>query len=822
MSLLAQLNLRPPATMLAKQCVEAASAEKELMRQIKQAWEENRASAREAGNEQMLAVIKTAAESRKKAEAMADPAKRTELLKNASERAREEIAAARKLLGLKKAEKEKELAQGETKRETHAKGGIGQGKVNGDVSREVQHMLFKGKSGSEIKAEAVFGNKGSLKIEPVPFLEPPEFDVTFEYSQELELGLKGKAGKWGKAGASGSVKVEVSLTRHIDSEAVMKAYGELARAGQGGGFAELRLAAAVASDHLGDIVALINDVRGAGGSVGGLDGIDFLAMAEGDKYKKEIVDEESINAGVSGVRGAASISSGRTGKVSREVSRKSGKWVIVMSAENETQSQGSVGASSGLVGMSGSKDSSSSTTHRIQFELDETDADLADRFRQIMAAATMAQMKSLRTQLDKVKSTELNASSQGEGGSAQIDVAGQSLGVAHQGERMSGVLDGAQGDKVHIEGGAHSDGASVCSLGRTLAGGGHSESWLGTSNDEEASGQSEQSDDSADLFDSAKALAGSALKMLGVATGQAEFLQQRKHLEADFLPDESFRALVRLARNKDDWDHCGLQAGDNTAYFEWAKLRGKVDAAKGNRNAINAALADLNAGHGRGLHNILTYAANMSGKTTETFELPQALAKRKELYESFVLDDPVEEAMKGTPAKAAKKLAQLAQQVEGLRNEILQHMKEFRGEDVALDMCGRLDQTLARVRRAQSEAEESASEGSEMVSRAGGKEAMRKRAEAIERVTSLKRRIDAAHATEQAEYADWQDHLGGDKKVLLGHRDRVFPLHSKWRALIAELGTALQEAGEGYDPREAGRVAPDETTLKVLQKMSRF
>src|SRR5436190_9955347 len=69
------------------------------------------------------------------------------------------------------------------------------------------------------------------------------------------------------------------------------------------------------------------------------------------------------------------------------------------------------------------------------------------------------------------------------------------------------------------------------------------------------------------------------------------------------------------------------------------------------------------------------------------------------MFHSFVLGDPVAEPPQaGDDCAVPTRLNGMAQQMQGLRDDLSKHMKEFGRKEDCLDMCDRLDLKLDGVR----------------------------------------------------------------------------------------------------------------------------
>ena len=213
-------------------------------------------------------------------------------------------------------------------------------------------------------------------------------------------------------------------------------------------------------------------------------------------------------------------------------------------------------------------------------------------------------------------------------------------------------------------------------------------------------GQTTSTSGETDVVGSAKAFVNAVTdspgKALGVLTGNEKFMKEKVHQSGVSMSDASYERLVKLAAQSESvW--IKFWAGSMATLADWRKTRIRIrNAPEGDRAEVAAALADFESGSGRGRHE--TVRAAITG-TVVPFEFPDALSSRKPMYESFVLADPIAEALgAGNEAAALAKLGDLVQQMQGLRDDLSKNLKAFGRPEDCLDMCDRLDHRIEAAR----------------------------------------------------------------------------------------------------------------------------
>lgn len=844
MPLLAALGLKPTKK-LADQAA-AAQAKSELLAQMSDVAKQASTVTDAAAKAELLAALKSADGERKAVESLGDQSKRAQKLEEIKKglQAKATAAATKLAKAMGRAVKPEEeaqkvkLADGRTMSEEAKiakKAVFGAGKLGVGVEGEYKQEIEDGKGG-KVERTAGFGGKGYVEVAEVPYKTPAQFEVKFVFSGEAKLASSkerktDESSK--KAKMSASAEIEFSI-KHVFDTREMEAFRQHVKDGKAGAWPELKLAYAVVAGQSDALPALVAQVKAAGGSVSGLAG-----MKEGDEQELSVKvgAGADVSAGKKGFGFALGVSV--NGSVTRSLKREGGKYVFTMTSNQSVTGKGGAGFAQSGAGMIVGKSVNQHEMEQVIFELDESHPKRDEMGKLIMAAKTLPELKALRGRLKDVPSYVTTATGGGTADSTGMSLLGGGLNVEGSSDFTAVKTVGPDGKVSRAYSGSNTAGASASVLGQTVAGATRTDAFVGgAGSDNQGFGQSSETNTETDLVDSAKSLLTSAmdspLAAAGKLIGDDPLLKKRVQQEGVVMDDTSYARLVKLAAGpKRDWER--YWCGAVQTYTDWAATREKVRKAGDDRQAIAKAIAEFEAGSSRGRHD--TVRAAVAG-TVIPFEFPDALKGRKDLFESLVTSDPLEE-LKGDDAARTARLNTLKQQIEGLRNDLGKHIKEFRNKDDCLDMCDRLDKQLERVvaelrkhaprPAAKKEKLTSGGPAEEAVSRPDDAEAQAKR-EAIEaRINALKRKISEAHQVEQATFAQWEKDNQGDtilgflpthedQRKLAGHENELRKLYKKWDGFVAELRQALQEAGKPHDPAEADAVVPDRKRFTAVWK----
>jgi len=863
MSLFATLNLKPPKNFQPRggaakpdgAAADPAKAEAALVQRMNTLFKEagelsarattpDQKEAAAAAQKQMAEVMKVAESARKAAQSMKVAADRAEALKVATE--------TMQVQGRKVMEKHLPMVMGaidlanalspkKPKEDPDRPGWHKEGEVKNKpiiskdalgAGRSVEGALAnKDAKGNAITVKGGFGGKSWVDWKEKPLIDPPEYELSFHMSFEVEASLAGKL----KSGAGFKIdagkEIKISITHEVKGQPQKDAYLAAVQGGRGlGGFPELQLADALTHQRVETMQSLMAAVRSLGGSVGGL-----LDMADGDVVELEGTEKLGASAGANGSKNFAQLAAkfgvqvgtSRVGTVTRTVKRSGSKWVFEYAASD--QSSDNAAASASYAGVGGGVAVSQSSQHVVQmsFEVPETHPQLRETLERIAAADSLEALKALRTQLKGVRWTlaEGQAGGSGHGVSAKGAVADVALAFSQ--ERGHAVAETSDGGKLTSESGANKRGGALGVLGQDLVGDSRKQSYTGAADQNNVgTGDLNQTDESFDIIESGKKLLKSPLAALGVITNDEELLDKKKHQEGVSLSDADFGSLAELAKDKRDWDHFLGYCGDSKSMLAWTEMRQRVIG--GNRASINAAFADFESHGGSGLHEAVRAALNRksSTPTAQEYEFPASISKYKDMYEGFVRADPMEEVREaGDAARMRKKFSDLEQQMVKLTSEITKHANEFRSPDLSIRMCKEIDAVLTRFRREGRKLLKE-TEAAQSIESAPGEDKAQAQEEVEARIQALKRDIGSAHIVEGEQFKAWEEELdsffGANTKKVLAFRSRMMKLHSDWRGLILDLRQVLKDAGPSYDPREADLVKPDNDKLQSLIRRSRL
>jgi hypothetical protein len=838
MSLLKSLQLAAPRPDALKRAAECQQARDELEATMKDAAKASAEIADPDHRKQVVEALKSAAEDLKKAGAMGSQAESEKLMKAALKKVQD--AAITKLGGTPRPEKAPE-AVNKTSRETATKAIVGANKLGVGREATLAREVDDGK-GNKDKRSIGFGGKGWVEVQQVPYVKPERYEVTFQFSAEVKAGAsaerKSGGGTERKAAVSASIAVEVSMKHTFDS-AQMQAYVAAVKAGRGSGHAELMLAAAAIQGKADDVRALVAQVRAQGGSASALGG-----LKDGDELETTLKRQVEGEGGVSGKGVGVQFGVSVSGSLTRNVKKEGGKVLIGLRSSAATSGSAGVGGGANGVGMNLAGSRNEQSSEEVVFVIDEKDPKFAEQVRKLMAATSVDAMKRLRGELKGVDSYVTQTAIQGSGQNTGAEVLGVGLNVFGSNQRGRSETAGPDGKTV-VHSGSNTAGAALSVGGKEVASGRRTDGFVGGRDaGGKGFGQTTTTSGETDVVGSATAFVNAVTdspgKALGVLTGNEKFMKEKVHQSGVSMSDASYERLVKLAQQGESvW--IKFWAGSMATLQDWRKTRVRIRSAGDDRAAVAAALADFESGSGRGRHE--TVRAAITG-TVIPFEFPDALASRKPMYESFVMADPIAEALgAGNGAAALARLVDLVQQMQGLRDDLSKNLKAFGRPEDCLDMCDRLDHRIESARgevaRLKKNALPKPSAAKAVASNGNGApmsvdpqleaDARDKRQAAIERVNALKRKIGDAYQVEQDVFAQWaKDNQGdtilgflpthADQIKLSAHEDRLRRLYPVWDGYVKQLREALAQAGEGHDPREADAVKPDRRRYTELYK----
>lgn len=837
MGLLSSLGLPPTPALRARKERETA----ELRALVQEAAQLTRELADAQAREQLAAALKAAAAAQKSA-SVEDRSGSTEQLKAA-------LVAARRAVGLKveDEEDEEDEARGPSakkERKGDAKPIIGDGKFGGGYTSTWSDERSDGRGGST-RREKAFGGKASISYAEVPKSRPARYTLDFQFKAEVKGGLSAerrppgdKDGRRWKASASASVSASVAFSmKHTFDAAELKRYLAAALAGQGGGHAELQLAARASADRVDDLDALLAQVRTLGGSVSGL-----RQMKDGDETSLELAGgaEGEVGGALRGV--SLSLGVSVSGSLTRTIKLEKGCYVVTLAGVREAERHGALGAAAQYVGLKVGGQQNRRGSETLHFELAQDHPHFEARAARLLAARTVDEMRGLRAELKDVPSWDTSARSAGSGHEVEASLFGVGLGVGATRQRGEAATLGPDGKTVVVHDGSGGRSARLSVFGQPIASVGSDERVIaGADADNRGFGETRRTETESNIFASAKAVYDKVVgegKVVGtvggLATGEEEFEHETIHVEGMLLDDASYDRLIRLARiGGRPWGE--FARGQQDTYTAWRKLGEQIYKARADRAQVARLLADFGAGSSRGRHDTLRGA--LTGAAVP-FEFPDAIKAHKKSFDRLVGNDPLPAALKaGGELDVLQALGELEQDIGSFRATLVKHRQSFRRPQDNLDMCDRLDMRLRSV-RAERRKREKLLEGanhdeqvSEEVLESRPEETPQEQAQAdaAERVRELKEKISEAHEIEQRVFARWADDNRGEKTWYGGrtkadgskvgaHARTLDELYVQWDRHVAELRRALAEAGPGYDPAEADVIVPDRARWATLRR----
>jgi hypothetical protein len=861
MALLKTLGLPPPkaanksTNKATTTDAETQRARAELERKIAEMARGVAAIADPTTHAEAAAALKAADEMRKKIVAMGDQVGRAERYKKVSDYVEIKV---RKKLGAENAEQKKnredyekreraEAAGEEVPEEPHKAGvklerklavkavaGAGKFGLGGELS---QTKESDDGHGGKTKLSGAFGGKVWVESKKEP--DKDEYVVSFHFSGSVSAGTEvereGKASV--KGGLSIKTEAEFSISHRFDAEENRRYLADVRR-DHPGDWPELELAGkAMRGDLSGPAAeALLAQVRAQGGTVGAL-----KQMKEGDESEAAQTGEVEAEAGVSLGKGGTGVGvqvgTKLVGSLSRKIAREGGKFVITMRSAKAMGTSGGAGVAIAGGGMNVAVSDTLHSSLEIRFELDERHPKFDHRARQILAAHSIEDAKSLRVQVKDVPSYETESSGETREQIDSSSVHAVGLDVEKTSDFTKVVSRGPDGSEVEVYSGSNRLGASAKIGDRRVAGGSTTdELTAGSGNDNEGFGETTSTKRESDYGRSLDKIAETMKKgdmgaLVGMATGDTKVLQEKVELKGGAFKDDAYQRLIALAaKGEAAWTQ-GLRAhgwdADSHTMLDWITVRAKIVDADGDRKRIARALAEFESGVGTGRHETVRVAL---GETISAFEFPESMAARRPLYDSLVIEDPIEPALSGGDEKVvAAKLRSIVGQLDTLRKELTaaHGREEFRSKSTYLEMCQRVDTRRAEVREAAAlvassarevEAKAAAAklpakERRAAIAKAEGAsaaDAAKTRRDVLaQRVQDLRNNLNESFQAEAAIFKRWEEDLKGSKALgflpvgpdldkLIAHQKQLRELYPKWEEDLAAVRALMKQADSGF------------------------
>ena len=704
------------------------------------------------------------------------------------------------------------------------------GKLGVGVGHEGE-LEKKTKKGDVVSCTAGFDGKAWVESAIVPYKVPAEIEMTFH------LVVGGKAGAGIKrdreqgvgGGVHGAVSVELELVhKRTLPEAASKAYLDAVKAGNGGGWEELRALKLAVAGSIGEARGLIKKLGGT-----------EKVMAEGEESEQSLATTAEGGADVSAKKGAfgigLSIGASASGSLKRKIAMKDGRYWITLEAAVSGTTQGGAGVAVEGIGMNVSGEKEKHRSRAITIVVDPAKPQDKPLLQQALAAKSMAAMDALRKQFPN-QSFDATTEGSGEGKGVGVSAGGVGIVIADKTFGADTTIVGPDG-VTRISTGGNTGGASGTVGDKVLAGSRTTDQFTGGAGpDNKGFGETAQTETHGDLMAGLGELADKLKKSplttaKNLKDGKEELSKEVTHVEGAALTDDSYDQLAMRAKaGRTTWGK--YWRGSIAAYTDWMATHAKVLAAGPDRQKIAQAIAGFERGSGRGRHETVR---NAIAGTEVVFEFPAALAAKKPFYDKLIVNNPIPAALgTGKPAEVVKKLDELRQQLTGFRDDMSKSQGAFGRLDDYQDMAERIDQRRDQVlaalstARTKAKAEEDEKKGVNQFTPAAPTQSKLDPAKEQERietaarhVNELKQSIGDAYQQEQAVFVQWDKELDRtwtkpDLIKLYQHRDKLKALYPHWDKQREAFRQALTEAGKGFDPAEADVLKPDRKRYKAL------
>ena len=588
-----------------------------------------------------------------------------------------------------------------------ARGGgvfLAPGTAGGSANFGVNTTQDRGK-GITTGQSASFDGAVSVDVAEIADSNPKKYRVTLRVDLNGQLGVSANKtssgenaniGAWAQAGAS----VSGSFSHEMSAEDA-EAYRAAARTGAGGQYQELEIARLLATHRADAAGSLLQQINAAKGSA---DAAKHLAKGDVAQVAVRASGGGGLNAGVGKAGGSgAGISFGlfSNGTIERRIEQRNGKIVVTMRVLSEKgRTMGATG-SEGVASFGYSNTRADNATRSVSFSLDPNDPNFDARFNSITAASSIEQLDALRgTHKDLVSGTG-TGKGKSEGNNVSAGVLGVGLRFSDSGSYNEEKIVDERGVSHRYEG-TGGGGLDLTVGGRTASSFKKSDTFVAdVGPDNTATGETSSTRRETDLGRTADKLTQSFAKnplttTTGLLTGKTPVLQERADTSGAALTNDSFSQLALLAEDGYAWNHAW--ASNMGAFEDWQKTRQKVLAAKGNRDGIAKAMAEFEHG-GSGRSGTVERAL---GGTGIVFEFPDEIADQKEVYDNFVVGNPLghahELAERGQQEAALNELRNANDKLGKLRAAAMAHSGAFESDAKLAQMLGHVDDRRSQLR----------------------------------------------------------------------------------------------------------------------------
>lgn len=731
----------------------------------------------------------------------------------------------------------------------------GPDKAGVQVNASVQSKTDYGK-GRSVTKTAAFSGKAWVETSEIPFSKPPRYRIVFH------LNLGGQAGgKAEKEGSRGSVSAGVAASGSLDLTVAHEFSAEETRryladvtAGSSGAWRELRVAQLAAAGSIDDARALAGQMRALAGSPQGL-----AQMKEGDEIALGATGSIEGNLGASGGgKGGGSVGlqlgAGAQSGLERRVALRDGKYIVTVTSTKGTDTTIGATGGYGVASMGVSRADSATQGLSVSFAIDANDPARDARFAEISKAGSIEALQGLQARYPDLVSSRTTSRGKGTGTTTTAGVGGLSLDIVDRGEINEEVTEGPEGvTRTYRAQGT--GGATLRAGSKPVVSASDTNAFTGGAGPDNAGfGETRNERRETDFTRSAQKFAGNFNKapvgtVVGAFTGSTPVLQESVQQHGASLTDDSYAALIALAKNPNEWSRAW--SGSFGTWQAWMDARPKVLAAGQNRQLIAKAVAEFESESGRGRSDTVQRAV---GSTAIAFEFPDAIADQKALYDALIVGDPIAAAQAaGDDTAQLARLKSDMEKLDALDRKISDNSGAFERPGDFIEMRQRIGERRSAMRTALNRlAAPNAKTAAAGPARDGGApapaaaaaaahaprseadEAAARKAEEAQKLqqdtTDTIGRLQSYRRVEQGVFAAMETEFKGSTVFgyelpklsnpsvieLTSQQNKLKDAYPKWGKDIAQLRRLIQQAGG--DPAKADTFKPDRARYLELDR----
>jgi hypothetical protein len=551
-----------------------------------------------------------------------------------------------------------------------------------------------------------FDGSVAVDVTEVPDTDPQMYQVTLRIDLSGQLSVDaGRQSAGGGAHADASLTARGNLTQVFStrmSADAARQYRFAAEHGTGGKPKELEIVRLVATHQIDAARTMLESTRAQKGSAEAAKNFSKGQVVESTLQGTLGADISAGGAHSEGDSFGVKLGVFRTGSVTRRIEERDGKIVVTMTVDSEAGGTfGGTFSEGGIAGFSAAHTGAESRMRGVSFTLDPNAKNFEAQFNSISAVGSIDALDRMRAAHPELAGATTTGAGKSHEDTAGAGVLGFGLDFSQGGSVNEQETRDERGVSHHNEANS-SVGLKATVGGRAVASSGQTDSLVtDVAPDNTATGESRSTRSESDIGRSITALRKSFAKdpattVTGVFSGKTKVLQERQDQSGKALTDASYERLANLAQDGRAWEHAWVPGhGD---IIEWRKVRNRILAANGDRNLISKALDEFSGGGD------LTSATIQKavGETGIAFEFPDALADQKQVYDTFVVGDPVgharELADRGQQEAAINELNAANDKLGKLVAAVTAHQGEFDSQAKRTEMLNRVSDRQAQLR----------------------------------------------------------------------------------------------------------------------------